>query len=103
VAEFENVLVGFSSLGKRGKPAERVAKEACRDFISYYESGTCLEKHLADQLILPIALARSPSSFTCEITQHLLTNIWVVEQFTNLRFEVEGEEGEKGRVTVLLR
>jgi RNA 3'-terminal phosphate cyclase (ATP) len=104
VAEFENVVAGFSSLGKRGKSAEKVAKEACRDFLIYYESGACLEKHLADQLILPIALARSPSSFTtCEITQHLLTNIWVVEQFTNLTFEVEGEEGGKGKVTALIR
>jgi RNA 3'-terminal phosphate cyclase (GTP) len=29
---------------------------------------------------------------------HLLTNVWVVEQFLDVRFEVEGEEGEKGRV-----
>jgi len=101
VAEYEHTVAGFSSLGKRGKPAEKVAEEACREFIAYHQSGACLDKHLADQLILPLALAAAPSAFaTCEITQHLLTNVWVVEQFLDVRFEIEGKEGEKGRVRV---
>jgi RNA 3'-terminal phosphate cyclase (ATP) len=98
-AEYEHVVAGFSSLGRRGKPAEKVAEEACREFIEYDQSGACLDKHLADQLILPMALALDPSAFTtCEITQHLLTNVWVVEQFLDVRFEIEGEEGQRGRV-----
>ncbi|MEA3459390.1 MAG: RNA 3'-terminal phosphate cyclase [Chloroflexota bacterium] len=93
VAEYENAVAGFSSLGEIGKPAERVAEEACREFIEYHQSGACLDKHLADQLILPMALAGSPSAFTTsEITQHLLTNIWVVEQFIGAKFEVKSEE-----------
>jgi RNA 3'-terminal phosphate cyclase (ATP) len=99
VAEYEHAVAGFSSLGERGKPAEKVAEEACRDFISYHQSSACLDKHLADQLILPLALATGSSAFTtCEITQHLLTNVWVVGQFLDVKFEIEGEEGEKGRV-----
>jgi RNA 3'-terminal phosphate cyclase (ATP) len=102
VAEYEHAVAGFSSLGERGKPAEKVAEEACREFIEYHQSGACLDKHLADQLILPMALAPGPSIFTiCEITQHLLTNVWVVEQFLDVRVEVEGEEGQKGKVQIL--
>jgi RNA 3'-terminal phosphate cyclase (ATP) len=98
-AEYERTVAGFSSLGARGKPAEKVAEEACRAFIEYHQSDACLDEHLADQLILPMALATDSSAFTtCEITQHLLTNVWVVEQFLDVRFEIEGEEGEKGRV-----
>ncbi|MFQ6059433.1 MAG: RNA 3'-terminal phosphate cyclase [Anaerolineae bacterium] len=101
VAEYENALAGFTALGARGKRAEKVAEEACHDFLAYHRSGACLDMHLADQLILPLALARGPSAFTtCRITQHLLTNIWVVEQFLDVRFEVEGGEGEGGKVTV---
>jgi RNA 3'-terminal phosphate cyclase (ATP) len=100
-AEYENAVVGFSSLGKRGKPAERVAEDACREFMAYHQSGACLDKYLADQLILPLALASGPSAFTtCEITQHLLTNIWVVEQFLDVAFKIEGEVGQRGMVTV---
>jgi RNA 3'-terminal phosphate cyclase (ATP) len=101
LAEFENVRAGFTSLGRKGKPAEKVAEEACTEFMRYYESGVALDQHLADQLILPMALAEGRSSFTAQrITRHLLTNIWVVERFLKARFIVEGEEGKRGKVTV---
>jgi RNA 3'-terminal phosphate cyclase len=48
-----------------------------------------------------LAPAAGPSAFTTsQITQHLLTNIWVVEQFLPVRFQIEGQEGEPGQVTV---
>ena len=94
-AQFENCLAGFSSLGARGKPAEKVAEEAGQEYLEYYHGGAALDKHLADQLILPMALASGPSSFTTtEITPHLLTNIWVVRRFTPRRFKVEREKGQ---------
>jgi RNA 3'-terminal phosphate cyclase len=34
------------------------------------------------------------------ITRHLLTNIWVVKQFLDVRIDVEGREGEPGRVEI---
>jgi len=102
VAEFENSIAGFTALGERGKRAEKVAEEAVSELLHYIRSGAALDKHLADQLILPMALAETTSVFTtCEVTQHLLTNIWVVEQFMGRCFEVEGEEGSKGRVRTL--
>jgi len=100
VAEYERAIAGFGALGERGKPAEAVAQGAVDEFLSYHESGQALDRHLADQLILPMALASSPSALTtCEITQHLLTNCWVVEQFLPVRFKIEGAEGQPGRVT----
>jgi RNA 3'-terminal phosphate cyclase (ATP) len=104
VAEFEQVRAGFTSLGRKGKPAETVAEEATEEFLGYYESGATFDRYLADQLILPLALAKGRSSFTtCRITQHLLTNAWIVEQLLGRRIEIEGEEGKAGRVTILGR
>jgi RNA 3'-terminal phosphate cyclase (ATP) len=104
VAEFANVRAGFTSLGRKGKPAEKVAEQACRELLYYHESGAALDQHLADQLILPMALAEGSSSFTtCRITQHLLTNVWVVEQFLKKRFLVHGEEGKRGKVIIMGR
>ncbi len=101
LAEFENVRAGFTGLGRKGKPAEKVAEEACTEFLRFYESGAALDQHLADQLILPMALAHGGSSFTTRrITQHLLTNIWVAERFLKTRFLVEGEEGRRGKVII---
>ncbi len=101
VVECENVYAGFSALGERGKPAEQVAQEACTDLLAWYRSGAAVEMHLADQLILPLALASGPSSFTtCRLTQHLLTNAWVVQRFLPVQITIEGEEGRPGRVKV---
>jgi RNA 3'-terminal phosphate cyclase (ATP) len=104
VAEFEQVRAGFTSLGRKGKPAETVAEEAAHEFLRYYESEAALDRYLADQLILPLALANGRSSFTtCRITRHLLTNAWIAERMLGRRIEIEGEEGKAGRVTILGR
>lgn len=101
LAEYENVTAAFTSYGRRGKRAEKVAQEAVEAFLAHHATGAAADPHLADQLILPMAVAESSSSFTTsEITRHLLTNIWVIEQFTTTRFDVEGEIGQPGKVTV---
>lgn len=91
---------GFGALGARGKPAERVADEATEDFLRFQTRGAALDRHLADQIVLYLALAKGPSEFTTEeITRHLLTNLWVIEQFLGPTFTVQGELGEPGRVS----
>ncbi|UCE17414.1 MAG: RNA 3'-phosphate cyclase [Gemmatimonadota bacterium] len=99
-AEFENSRAGFSTLGRRGRPAEEVAGSTVRQFLEFMDSGAAVDEHLADQLVIYMALAQGQSSIvTSRITQHLLTCIWVVEQFLPVKFEVEGSEGEGGKVT----
>ncbi len=98
-ATFENVRAGFSALGERGKPAERVADDACQELEDFLASGAAIEPHLADQLILLMALAKAESRLTTSrITRHLTTNIWLVQQFLPVQFEVDGAEGEPGTV-----
>jgi RNA 3'-terminal phosphate cyclase (ATP) len=93
-AEFEKVLAGFTALGERGKPAERVAEEASQALLNHLRANGALDRHLADQMILPLALASGPSTFTTElVTQHLLTNAWAVNQFFPGRVHIEGVEG----------
>ena len=90
VAEFEKAVAGFTSLGKRGKPAERVADEACSHFFKFMAAKAGVDAHLADQLVLYMALAEGSSSFVARsFTEHLLTNIWVIEQFLPVKFEVD--------------
>jgi RNA 3'-terminal phosphate cyclase (ATP) len=99
VAESEGAIAGFSSLGERGKRAEEVAKEAVDSLKEYVESDGCIDPHLADQLIPFISLAKRNSLLTTtRITEHLLTNLWVVQHFLNVRILRRGEKGEEGRV-----
>jgi RNA 3'-terminal phosphate cyclase (ATP) len=93
VAEYKGVRAGFSALGAKGKPSEAVAEEAVAALLAHRESGAVLDQHLADQVVLPLALAGGTSSFTVErVSRHLTTNMWVVEQFGLARASVEGRQ-----------
>jgi RNA 3'-terminal phosphate cyclase (ATP) len=101
-AHYENSLAGFSAQGKRGKPAERVAEEACSALLHHYQSGAALEQHLADQLILPASLCRGESVFSVErISTHLVTNAWVVERFGLARINIAPAADGTGFVKIL--
>lgn len=82
VAEYEELAASFSAYGRLGKPSEAVADEAVAAFRSHHASGAAVELHLADQLLLPLALASGVSSFTTpQPTGHLTTNTWTIGQF----------------------
>ena len=99
VAESEGSMGGFSSLGERGKRAEEVAEEAVESLKDYLESDDCMDQYLADQLIPFISMARGHSQFTTtRMTQHLLTNIWVVQHFCSLKMLQFGGARERGRI-----
>ena len=81
-------------MGRKGKPAEAVADDACSEFLAFLDSQAVTDIHLADQLVLYMALAEGHSTLVTErVTQHLLTNIWVIEQFLPVTFEVAEETG----------
>ena len=91
---FEKGIAGFTSLGKKGKPADKVAQEACFDFCRFAASEATIDEHLADQLALYMALANGRSSLrTQTITRHLVTNVWLIEQFLPVKFQVDKHLG----------
>jgi RNA 3'-terminal phosphate cyclase (ATP) len=103
-AEYAQGRAGITALGERGKPAETVAEEAVDALLACHRSGAAFDAHLADQLIVPAALAAGPSVFTTErVTSHLLTNAWVVEQFGLAQVEALRQEGGVGLVSVTPR
>ncbi|MBI5177550.1 RNA 3'-terminal phosphate cyclase [Candidatus Micrarchaeota archaeon] len=102
LANYGHFHAGFTALGERGKPSEKVAGEAFHNFSQFDKSGACVEQHLSDQLLLYCALAKGRSVLQVErITPHLLTNAGVVSQFLpDAQIAIEGMENEAGAVTV---
>lgn len=97
----EHSVAGFTSLGERGKKAEVVGEEAAEEFIRYYSTGAALDPYLPDQIALYLAMGEGESEFTTSrITQHLLTNLWVIGLFHEFGYSVEGEIGKPGRVKI---
>lgn len=101
LAEYENIVAGFSALGAIGKKAETVADEAADRFLSYFHKSGALDPHLADQVTVLTALAAGESQVTVsEVTGHLMTNMRVIEEFLPVRFILEGATGTEGRLRV---
>ena len=90
VAKFANTVIGTDNLGKLGKRAEDVGKEAALDLLREQKSQACLDKHLADQIVPYLALSSGKSRITVsEITSHCQANIWLVERFLKGNFEIK--------------
>jgi RNA 3'-terminal phosphate cyclase (ATP) len=103
-AEYTHATVGFTAYGRKGLPAERVAEAACDEFLAHHRSGAPVDPYLADQLVLPIALAEGESrASTSQVSQHLLTNISIVQRFLAREMHVDGELGEAGILVVKRR
>lgn len=81
--------VGGSALGERGKPAEKVGQEASSHIVEELKAGAAVDAHLADQLIIYMALADGPSSITTSrTTGHTSSGILVAGQMLGRDFEV---------------
>ena len=102
VAEYEHALAGFSALGVRGKPAERVADEAAEALLRHHASGAAVDRHLADQLLLPLCFAAGASRLAVEqVTRHLETNAWVIQEFGVANIEVRQMMSGTAEVVVI--
>ncbi len=88
----------FTGFGERGVSAEAVAERVAREVRGYLASGVPVGEHLADQLLLPMALAGSGAFLTAPLSRHATTNIQVVQAFLPVRFDVEADE--KGNCVV---
>jgi RNA 3'-terminal phosphate cyclase (ATP) len=92
-------VAGFSSLGVRGKPAERVADDTAEALFHFMDSGSAVDPFLADQILIYLAMLPGRQEITTSaISKHLLTNAWVVEQFLPVRFMVTGDLDRPGLV-----
>jgi RNA 3'-terminal phosphate cyclase (ATP) len=92
---------GFSSLGRKGLPADKVAEAAVAELLAFVDNGAAVDHHLADQLLVPMALAHGKSSFTTDnLTQHTKTNANLLRQWLNVSITVDGVIGKPGRVWV---
>lgn len=95
--------------GEKGVSAEQVAGALVKEVRAYQASEGALGQHLADQWMLPLALAvverGGAASFTCtELTEHATTNIGVIERFLPVRFDVvPGDASSCVRVVALAR
>jgi len=92
---------GFSSLGGCDADVDRVVGEVVDALLEHGRSGAACDPHLADQLVVALALAAGTSRLTTSrVTPHLLTLVSVVQQMLGCPAQVRGEVGSPGSLTI---
>jgi len=82
-------LIGGDAIGELGKPSEVVGREAAENLLRELESKATVDSHLSDMLVPYIALAEGDSVYLSRlVTEHLDTNIWLVEEILGVKFQV---------------
>lgn len=92
---------GFSSLGRKGLPAEQVAETAVSKLLAFARSSTLVDEHLADQLMIPAALAQGTTRYTTHrLTLHALTNADLLRQWLSVSIQIDGQLDQPAEIVV---
>lgn len=87
--QFENVTEVFTGFGARNVRAEKVADEAIGAARQYLASSAPVGEHLADQLLVPFALAGGGAFRATKISRHTQTNLDVIDHFIRIETDTE--------------
>jgi RNA 3'-terminal phosphate cyclase (ATP) len=100
IAGYEQVTDVFTAFGERGVSAENVAHNAAKQARRYINSNAAVGEHLADQLLLPLAVGGGGSFTTTPLTSHSLTNIETIRRFVDRQITTEQVSNGMVRVVV---
>jgi RNA 3'-terminal phosphate cyclase (ATP) len=78
----------FTGFGEKNVSAEKVASRTIKQVKAYIQAASPVGPYLADQLLIPIALAGSGRIKTGRPSNHTLTNIEVIKQFLDIDFKL---------------
>lgn len=90
----------FTGFGERGVRAEAVASEAVRQAREYLAGEAAVGEHLADQLLVPMAIAGGGLFTTVRPSRHTTTNIEVIRKFLDVAITSESLDNRAWRVEV---
>jgi RNA 3'-terminal phosphate cyclase (ATP) len=98
--EAEHGSAVFTGFGERGRPAEAVAQVAVAAASAWLAADVPVDEHLADQLLLPMALAGGGSFRTTKPSLHATTNAAIIQCFLPVPIRFEPESDLAWKVTV---
>lgn len=87
-----HLMETFTAFGERGVRAETIAHRLAGEVRKYVASGVPVGEHLADQLLIPMALAGEGEFLTAEPSLHTRTNLEVIDLFLPGRLKLMNAE-----------
>jgi RNA 3'-terminal phosphate cyclase (ATP) len=82
----------FTAYGMRGKPSQEVVGEVVAQAKDFSAGGAAIDRFLADQLLLYMALSKRGCYTTNELSTHLRTNMEIIQKFLPVSFNVERQK-----------
>ena len=80
----EHLTEVFTRIGERGIRAEVIAEQAADEALDYLEAQAPVGEHLADQLLIPLALCAGGTFATTRVSLHTQTNIEIIKKFLDV-------------------
>ena len=96
----EQITEVCSSFGARGVPAETVAARAVEAVQRYLAADVAVGEYLADQLLVPLALARGGAFTTLPLSRHTTTNMQIIQQFLDVKITASQLNERAWQITV---
>lgn len=97
VLRYERITEVFAAYGEKSVSAEQVARRVLSEVKDYMSQQAPVGPHLADQLMIPLALAgmrnQKGQYWATELTEHARTNATVIEKFLPVKFALEPFSG----------
>src|SRR5205085_444567 len=95
----ENVTEVFTGFGEVNVSAEAVAERAVAAYRRWFAADVPVGEYLADQLLLPMAIAGCGSFCTLPLSRHSTTHIDLIRMFLQVRVE-QHTNGSQCRVSI---
>ena len=90
--EYEAAVEVFSAIGEKGVAAHVIAARAVDEARGYIVSQAAVGEHLADQLMMPMALAGGGNFTVSTVSNHSRTNAEVIAKFLPVSITFEQQE-----------
>ena len=98
--ESEHITEVFTGFGEKRIPAEKVAKRAVRSVREYLAFDVPVGRYLADQLLIPMALAGGGKFRTLSPTRHTTTNVEIIKKFLDVEISVSEYDQNKWEIEI---
>jgi len=83
--------MGSDRAGRPGRSSESIGRYVAERFIEDVKTGAAVDRYIADQLIIYGGLADGVTRYSVpHITEHVETNLWLIEEFLGARTKIDG-------------
>jgi len=97
-----DAVIGYDRVGIKGLPAEKVAEEPTKFLIeNIFLTNAPVDYFAGDQLLIWLSLSKRTSKIRVhKLSLHAITNLYILKEMLNIKYEIEGEVGKESIITI---